>query len=152
MTTKSEIRKFLALRRLAVVGASGKRKKFGNVVLKELGAKGYEVYPVNPRAEEIDGHRCYPNLAAVAELVDGAVLVVPPKQTEKVVREAAEVGVCRVWMQQGAESEEAVRLCRQHGIEEIHGECILMFADPAGFVHRLHRWLHGVMGKMPEDA
>jgi predicted CoA-binding protein len=152
MATKAAIEDFLARRRLAVVGVSGKRRKFGNVVLKELSSKGYEVYPVNPRAEEVDGHRCYPNLAAVADRVEGAVLVVPPAQTEKVVREAAEAGVRRIWMQQGAESDEAVRFCREQGIEPIHGECILMFADPAGFVHRLHRWLRGVVGKLPEDA
>lgn len=152
MTTKAAIDSFLAARRLAVVGVSGAKRKFGNVVYKELRAKGYEVYPVNPRAEEVDGQRCYPNLAAVADRIDGAVLVVPPSQTEKVVREAAAAGVRRIWMQQGAESDEAVRFCRERGIEVVHGECILMFADPAGFVHRLHRWLRGVMGRLPGDA
>jgi predicted CoA-binding protein len=152
MATKTAIDRFLGQKRLAVVGASGTRRKFGNVVLRELGAKGYEVYPVNPNAEEVDGQRCYANLAAVADRVDGAVLVVPPAQTEKVVREAAEAGIGRIWMQQGAESDEAVRFCRERGIEAIHGECILMFADPAGFVHRLHRWLRGAMGKLPEDT
>ena len=152
MATKAAIEGFLAQRRLAVVGASSKARKFGNVVLKELGAKGYEVHPVHPTAEEIDGRRCNPNLAAVADRIDGAVLVLPPAQTEKVVREAAAAGVRRVWMQQGAESEEALRFCREHGIEAIHGECILMFAEPAGFVHRLHRWLRGVVGKLPEEA
>jgi predicted CoA-binding protein len=148
----SAIEGFLAQRRLAVVGASGKRRKFGNVVLEELEAKGYEVYPVHPEAQEIGGRRCYPGLAAVADRIDGAVLVVPPEQTEKVVRQAAEAGVRWLWMQQGAESDEAVRFCRERGIEAIHGECILMFADPAGLVHRLHRWLRGVMGKLPEEA
>ena len=152
MNTKAQIDRFLAQRRLAVVGASARRRKFGNVILKELGAKGYEVHPVHPGAGEIDGRRCYPNLAAVADLVDGAVLVVPPAQTEKVVREAAEAGLRRVWMQQGAESDEAVRFCHEHGIEAIHGECILMFAEPAGFVHRLHRWLRGIVGKLPEES
>jgi predicted CoA-binding protein len=152
MATKAAIGDFLAQRRLAVVGASAKKRKFGNVVLRELAAKGYEVHPVNPGAEEIDGRRCYPSLAAVAGLVDGAVLVVPPAQTEKVVREAAEAGVRRIWMQQGAESDRAVSFCRERGIEAIHGECILMFAEPAGFVHRLHRWLRGVTGKLPEEA
>jgi len=152
VTTKTQIDGFLAGRRLAVVGVSGKKRKFGNVILKELGTKGYEVYPIKPGAEEVEGHRCYPSLAAVADRVDGAVLVVPPSETEKVVREAAAAGVRRIWMQQGAESEEAVRFCRERGIDVVHGECSLMFADPAGFVHRLHRWLRGVVGRLPEDA
>ena len=45
-----------------------------------------------------------------------------------------------------------IAACRERGIEAIHGECILMFAEPAGFVHRLHRWLRGVTGKLPEEA
>jgi predicted CoA-binding protein len=67
-----------------------------------------------------------------------------------VVREAAEVGIPRVWMQQGSESEEAIRLCEENGISVVSGECILMFAEPAEFYHRMHRWVWGVMGKLPE--
>ncbi len=78
------------------------------------------------------------------------MLVVPPAETEKVVHEAAEVGIRRVWMQQGAESGVAIRFCEEHGIDVVHGECILMFAEPAEFYHRMHRWVWGLLGKLPE--
>ena len=150
MTSKAAVQDFLAQRTLAVVGASRDGKKFGNKVYKDLIRKGYQTYPVNPNAEEIEGQPCYPNLSALPEAVDGVVFVVPPAETEKVVREAAEVGIARVWMQQGSESEEAVRLCEENGISVVSGECILMFAEPAEFYHRMHRWVWGVMGKLPE--
>jgi predicted CoA-binding protein len=87
-------------------------------------------------------------LSVLPEPVGGVLIVVPPAETEKVVRDAAQVGIRRVWMQQGAESETAIRFCEENGISAVHGECILMFAQPAGF-HRLHRWVWGLLGKLP---
>jgi predicted CoA-binding protein len=80
--------------------------------------------------------------------VGGVLIVVPPAQTEKVVRLAAEAGIPRVWMQQGSESEAAVKFCRENGIAEVHGECIMMYAGQAGF-HKFHRWMWKLFGKAP---
>ena len=150
MTTRAAVEDFLSQRTLAVVGASRDGKKFGNKVYKDLIAKGYQTYPVNPNAETVEGQPCYPSLSALPEPVDGLVCVVPPRVTERVVREAAEAGVSRVWMQQGSESEEAIRFCEENNISVIHGECILMFAEPTEFGHRAHRWVWGLLGKLPE--
>lgn len=150
MVTKEAVRDFVAQRTFAVVGVSRQGTKFGNTAYKELKAKGFKVIPVNPHAEIIEGDPCYPTLTALPEAVDGAVIIVPPSETEKVVRDAAEAGIDRVWMQQGAESQAAIRFCEQQGISAIHGECILMFADPTAIHHRLHRWAWGVLGKLPE--
>jgi hypothetical protein len=51
-------------------------------------------------------------------------------------------------MQQGAESPVAIGYCEEHGIDVVHGECIMMFAAPTG-IHRLHRWLRGFFGRLP---
>ena len=150
MTSKAAVEDFLAQRTLAVVGASRDDNKFGSKVYKDLLAKGYQTYPINPNAETIEGQPCYSSLIALPEAVDGIVVVVPPRVTEKVVQEAAEVGVPRVWMQQGSESREAIRLCEENGISVVYGECILMFAEPAEFYHRAHRWVWGLLGKLPE--
>jgi predicted CoA-binding protein len=150
MATKAAVSDFLAQRMLAVVGASRTGTKFGNTAYKELKAKGYKVIPVNPQAEIIDGDPCYPSLSALPEAVDGVLIVVPPSETEKVVRDAAEAGIRRVWMQQGAESQAAIRFCEERGISVVHGECILMFADPTAVHHRLHRWAWGILGKLPQ--
>ena len=149
MTTKAAVDGFLAERSIAVVGVSQRAHKFGQVAYRELKAKGYRVFPVNRTAECVAGDRCYPALTALPEPVGAALIVVTPTETERVVRDAAAAGIRRVWMQQGSESEEAIRFCEENGIDEVHGHCILMFARPAAFFHRCHHWLWGVLGKLP---
>jgi predicted CoA-binding protein len=149
MSIKVDVDDFLAQKTIAVIGVSRGGKKFGNTVLKELQEKGYRVFPINPQADVIDGERCYPNLAALPETPDGVVTVVPPAATEEVVKQARAAGIRRVWMQQGSESEAAIRYCRENGMTVIDGECILMFAEPAAFYHRFHRWIWKVLGKLP---
>jgi hypothetical protein len=81
--------------------------------------------------------------------VDGVILIVPPRQTEQLVREAFDAGIRRVWMQQGAESPAALQFCRDHGMTVIAGECLLMFAEPAEWIHRAHRWVWNKLDKLP---
>ena len=149
MNSKAVVDEFLSQRTLAVVGASRNPRKFGNAVLRELNAKGYKVFPVNPNAREVLGSKCYPTLKDLPERVGGIVVVVPPAETERVVREAKDAGISRVWMQQGAESDTAITFCRQNGMQEVHGECILMFAPEAAFFHRAHRFVKGFFGRLP---
>ena len=125
-------------------------KKFGNAAYKALKEKGYQVYPINRNVEAIEGDRCYASLGALPEKVDGVVIVVPPTETEKVVREADAAGIKNVWMQQGAESDEAIQYCQEHGLNEVHGECIMMFAPPVGSFHRWHRGAWKLFGKLPK--
>lgn len=150
MTTQTAVDGFLAQKTLAIAGVSRSGKGFGNAVLKDLTAKGYDMLPVHPEADEVGGARAYPTLADLPDGVGGLVLVVPPAQTEVLVRQAHDVGIDRVWMQQGAESADAVRFCEDNGIEAVHGECIMMFAQPTG-IHRFHRWLWRVFGKLPSS-
>ena len=148
MNTRSAIDDFLNHRTLAVVGVSRSGKKFGNGASRELRKKGYQVLPVHPEAESIDGEKCYRSLAELPAQVGGLLLVVPPAETEKVVQQASAAGIRHVWMQQGAESEAAIRYCEGQGISVVSRECILMFAQPAG-VHKLHHWFWRVLGKLP---
>jgi len=149
MTSRAAVDDFVSQRKLAVVGVSRRRMKFGNLAFKELRGKGYKLFPVHPQAETLQGERCYPNLAALPEPVDGVLVVVPPAQAEQVVRDAAAAGIRRVWLQQGAGSASAIRFCAENGISAVHGECILMFAEPAPFYHRAHRWVWRLLGKLP---
>jgi len=152
MTTQSAINDFFAQKKLAIAGVSRSGKGFGNSVLKDLLKKGYEVLPVHPEVEELQG---IPAVRSVADLplgVGGLVLVVPPEESEKLVKEAGEAGIERVWMQPGAESEEAVRICEQYGILCITGECVMMYAAPVQSIHRFHRWLRKIFGKLPKEG
>ncbi|OGU76237.1 MAG: hypothetical protein A2V93_02910 [Ignavibacteria bacterium RBG_16_34_14] len=150
MTSKKLIEEFLSEKNIAVVGVSGNRKKFGYVIYKELKSKGYNVYPVNPNATNVDGEKCYPSLLALSGKVETAILVITPFAAREVVKDAYIAGIKKIWMQQGSESEEAISYCKEVGIDVIHNECVLMFAEPAAFFHRAHRWVWGVVGKLPQ--
>jgi predicted CoA-binding protein len=139
---------FLAEPALAVVGVSRSGKGFGNAAARELARKGYRVFRVNPHADLVDGERCYRSLADLPQPVGAALIVVPPDQSLGVVWQAAAAGVRRIWLQQGAESPEVLQACAGLGLETVDGECILMFAMPTG-VHKAHRWVWGLMGKLP---
>jgi uncharacterized protein len=141
MTAPDLVSEFLSQRKLALVGISRSGGGFGNVIFKDLRKKGYQVFPVHPQAAAIDGQACAPSVLKLSEKVGGVVLVVPPPVTDKVVREVVEAGITRVWMQQGSESVAAIRYCEENKVGVVHGRCILMFAEPAAFFHRTHRWL-----------
>ena len=115
MTSKLIIDEFLASKKLAVVGVSRSGNKFGNTVFRELKAKGYTVYPVNPNANEVEGEKCFPDIKSLPDKVDGAVVVVPLNESEKVVRSAALAGIKNIWLQQGSGSNEAINFCRDNG-------------------------------------
>jgi predicted CoA-binding protein len=149
-STKAAVENFIGQPKLAVVGVSRDPKKFGNMAYKALKEKGYAVYPINRNVEAVEGDRCYASLGVLPEKVDGVVIVVPPKETEQVVREADAAGIQNVWMQQGSESEAAIQYCQEHGLNEVHGECIMMFAPPVGSFHRWHRGAWKVFGKLPK--
>jgi uncharacterized protein len=141
---------FLSHKTLAMAGLSRNEKAFSATVNKELKAKGYRVLPVNPRAGTIAGEQCYPSLAAIPEKVGGVLVFTPPAETEKVVREAAAQGITRVWLQQGAESQAALAYCQEEGMQVVSGKCILMFAEPVGSFHGVHRWFAKVFGQLPK--
>jgi predicted CoA-binding protein len=134
---RDRIESFLRQPAIAVVGVS-RTKGFGNTALR---AKGYRAFPVNAAADELAGERCWRSLAALPEPVGAALVTVPPACSALVVAECARQGIRHVWLQQGAESAEAVRLGEEAGLALVHHACVLMYAQPRG-IHRLHRWIH----------
>ena len=149
MNSKKVIEDFIAQKKIAVVGVSRKKTKFGNAIYKELKQKGYNVFPINPHISAFEGDACYRDLLSLPEKVDAVIINVPPAQTEKVVREAKQAGINKVWLQQGSQSESAIKFCEENEIDCVSNECILMFAQPSAFIHRAHRWVWGVLGKLP---
>jgi uncharacterized protein len=149
MTTKKEVDQFLGLKKIAVVGVSRVKQKFGSMAYADLSSKGYTVYPVNPKMTEYEGVKCYPSLKALPKGVEGAVLVIHPLDAEQVVKDAKAAGIKNIWFQQGAESKAAIEFCRQNGITAITGECIMMFMPNTASFHRFHRFVRGVFGGNP---
>ncbi|HSP88654.1 MAG TPA: CoA-binding protein [Ignavibacteriaceae bacterium] len=150
MNSKKLIEDFLSEENIAVVGVSRNNKKFGYIIYKDLKAKGYNVYPVNPNVANIDQDKCYPSLLSLSGKVEAAVLIVPPFACKEVVKNAYNAGIKKIWMQTGSGSEEAINYCNVNDIDVINNECILMFAEPTAFFHKAHRWINGIVGKLPE--
>lgn len=125
---------FLKETRFAVVGASNRVEKYGYKIYQHLKKKGKEVYPIHPTLADLEGDLCYPNLSSLTKAlqqqsnqnVDVVNLVVPPSVTEKIVQECLGLGIDKVWMQPGAESEKAIQFCNEHGISVVYSTCIMM--------------------------
>lgn len=118
---------FVNRRVWAVVGVSQDRGKFGNRVFRSLRDAGYIVYPVNPKGGEVEGVEVCPTLADLPQPPEVVDLVVPPPVTEQVVKEAHELGLTRMWMQPGAESEAAIAYCQEHGIQVVYDACAMVW-------------------------
>jgi hypothetical protein len=148
---------FLAQRRFAVVGASDDPKSFGRTVLRELRDHGYEVVAVNPHVRTVLDEPCYPSLAAVPGALDGAIVMLHRDRSARIVRECLDAGVPRVWLFQGvggagAVSDEALALCAEHGLPVVAGACPLMFLEPVGLVHRIHRRVRQLNGSLARST
>jgi len=124
---EESIKKFLNKRNIfAVVGASRDPEKYGYQVYKDLKEAGYRVYPVNPNADKILGNKCYPSLGDLPTKPDVVDVVVPPKVTEKIVKTCKKLGITKVWMQPGSESETAIKFCSENGIDVVHDRCVMI--------------------------
>lgn len=139
-----KIESFMKFRSFALIGASAKKKKFGNYILAELTKKNYKVYPLHKTAQWVDGVKCYSSLEELPEKPDGAILCLQPAHAEHVIDEIISAGIKNVWFQQGSQSDKAVRYCMLNGINFISGECILMFAGHPGFPHNIHKWIWSI--------
>ncbi len=148
---------FLANKRIAVTGVSRNAKGHGsNVVYKRLRDRRYEVYAINPNADQVEGDRCYHSLKDIPGGVDAVVIGTRPELAEATMRESAELGIKHVWMHcpafgAGSVSQEAAAYGREHGISVIDGGCPLMFKPTADTAHRIMRRL-ARPGRIPKTV
>jgi uncharacterized protein len=150
MVSLSSIQNFLSAKEIAVAGASRNPRKFGNVVLKELQSKGYKLYPINPNASSINDLPCYESVAALPPQVTHLFIVTRPAQTMEVLEGAINRGIRNVWIQQKSDTPQVLEKARQHGIELVHGECIMMHAEPSKGFHHFHKAVRRFFGRMPK--
>jgi predicted CoA-binding protein len=127
MDERARIDAFLRGTPFAVVGASRDRSKYGNRVLRAYRSRGFRAYAVNPGGGDIEGEPSYPDLAALPERPHGVSVVTPPGVTDRVLRDAAALGLRHVWLQPGAESGESERLAEELGLSLLSGgPCVLV--------------------------
>jgi len=137
---------FLSEERIAVVGVS-RTSGFGNAAFRALREKGWQVFPVNPAADVVEGEPCYHSIAQVQPPVGAVLCVVPPAHAEHVVDDCVKAGVRKIWLQQGSESEAAIRTGESAGMTVVHHACVLMYARPSG-LHRVHAWCRRIAGHL----
>ncbi|KAJ5072145.1 cytoplasmic protein-related [Anaeramoeba ignava] len=116
---------------IAIIGASNNQSKYGYIVLKDLITAGFEnLIPINLNEKEILGKKAYQSLRNFHETekkdIDVVITIVPPKITEKVVKECHEMNVKKIWMQPGSENQTAIDFCKENGIDCIHDLCIMI--------------------------
>lgn len=121
------IARFLSSSAYGVVGASPRRHKYGNKVLRCYQQANRRAIPVNPHESEIEGVACAASVLELPDEVKSLSIITPPAVTERVVEEAIRKGIEHVWMQPGAESDRAVAACEAAGINVIaDGSCVLV--------------------------
>lgn len=123
---QDNIRDFMAQRRFAVIGASDKTHKYGYQIFKSLNERNYEVYPVNPRIIELEGVRCYASLADIPVEIDVADFVIPPGETVRVLEDCQKLGIKRIWLQPGSESDAAIAFCYRNNMKLVYGVCVML--------------------------
>ena len=148
---------FLSKRRVAVTGVSRDPKAHGsNFVYQRLRDRGYEVFAVNPNADEVEGDPCYHDLRSIPGGVDAVVIGTRPEIAEETMRECAELGIGYVWMHRsygaGSVSRAAADYGRRQGIAVIDGGCPLMFGATADIGHRAMRFVFTLKGNVPKEV
>jgi uncharacterized protein len=144
------INEFLEPKKFAFIGLSRDPKKFSRGIFKELLAKGYDMYPVNPNMDDVEGVRCYQDVSELPENVRHALFMTPKASTAGALESAINHGFTHVWIQQGAETKEAVEYAKQKEVKLIHGACIMMHANATG-VHKFHGILSKLFGVFPKN-
>jgi uncharacterized protein len=147
MNKRESIDNILTSKNFAVAGVSRNKNKFGSVIFKELTEKGVNSYPVNPGLSTIMGSECYSDIKSLPEKVEALVIVTNPRETVKLVKDAYENGIKKIWIQQGAESPEAVQFCESKGINYVTKECLFMYMDPVKSIHKFHKGIWKLFGK-----
>jgi predicted CoA-binding protein len=154
---KDAANEFLSEKRIAVTGVSRHPESHGsNVVYRRLRERGYEVFAVNPNADQVEGDCSYHSLRSIPGGVDAVVIGTRPEIAEQTMHECAELGVKHVWMHRsfgrGSFSKEAAEYGRAHGISVIDGGCPCMFEPTADRGHKAMRLLFTLQGNVPKDV
>jgi uncharacterized protein len=154
-TIKDAAGAFLGHRRIAVTGVSRTPKSHGsNIVYQRLRQRGYEVFAVNPNADEVEGDPCYHDLKSIPGGVEAVVIGTRPEIAEDTMRECVDLGITKVWMHRGpgpgSVSDAATEYGRGHGVTVIDGGCPLMFGPTADTGHKVMRAIFTMTGKVPK--
>lgn len=130
MSISSHVRALLgsarASTRIAIVGASNDRRKYGHIIVQDLKQKGFTVLPVNPSETEVAGLPAFAKVADIPGDVHLVNFVVPPEIAAAVLDELDPQQTPVVWFQPGAFDRSVVDAARARFPEVIAGPCIMV--------------------------
>ena len=157
ITIKEAATEFLAHKRIAVTGVSRNPQGHGsNAMYQRLRDRGYQVFAINPNANQVEGDRCYPDLTSVPGGVEAVVIGTRPETAEATMRECVDLGIKHVWMHRGpgagSVSKTAAEYGREQGLAVIDGGCPCMFDPTADFGHKAMRFVFSLSGNVPKDV
>lgn len=141
------INSFMEEKKLALIGVSSKKEKFGNVVLKELKEKGFEIYPVGSNISEFEGNKVYNSIDDLPEGINYALISVAKEKSEPIVKDLIKKEIKNIWFLRGSYDPKFETLLKESNCNYIFNKCILMYAEPVKSVHAFHRFLVKLFGK-----
>lgn len=122
------------MKTVAILGASTNRVKFGNKAVRAFAQQGFEVYPVNPRADEIEDIAACPSITDVPVRPDIVTVYLPPALVLKELPAIAEKGCGQLWLNPGTASPEVIAEAERLGLDVIQDCSLLRIGvSPAAF-------------------
>jgi len=116
---------------IAVIGATDHPAKYGGIIYRDLKAKGYKVFAVNPYRETVDGDPCWLSVGDLPETPTIADFVIPAEKGLTVLDECERAGVLNIWVQPGADSPELEERLSNGPFVWITRACIMVRAGHA---------------------
>src|SRR5438445_276311 len=111
---------------IAIVGASNHRRKYGNKAVRAYRSQGYEVFPVNPNCETVEGLKAYPSLRDIpVEQLDRISMYVPPEIGIELLADLVAKPAKEVWFNPGSHEPELVEKAAALGMNVVLGCSIL---------------------------
>jgi predicted CoA-binding protein len=114
---------------IAVIGATDHPAKYGGIIYRDLKAKGYKVFAVNPYRETVDSDPCWRSVKDLPEKPTMANFVIPASRGLQVLDECEEAGIYNIWVQPGAESPELEERLNKGPFQWISRACLMVRAS-----------------------
>ncbi|RJP67090.1 MAG: CoA-binding protein [Ignavibacteriales bacterium] len=152
--SKTQVENFFSNKKMVMIGMSRNPKDYTRNLSRDLTVRGYEIYPVNPNASEIEGKKCYSNVASVDAVVNAALIFTKGETLSANLDEAVNKGIKHIWLNFDKPLTPVlkgkVEKYGEQGINIIHGFCPYMFIENPQFFHKLHRFFVKRFGAFPK--
>ena len=149
------LQNFINDKNIAIIGASKNRDKWGNMLFRTLASKGYNIYPIHFREEEIEDRKCYKSISALPTNIHTLIISLPPEKTIKLIPEIIASSIKRVWMPTSGgitdkSLHESIQILKRNNICAVYNICPLMIYPSSG-LHKIHYYIMKLLNKIPKE-